>query len=182
MRCAKIRKDRTAAREMPPSDQAASTVEYQNAHAAEYCEEMGLPPETRRYPHSSNTDGIYGMHSLIFFRREESQNGAARCCCLGREVWIPSHSARPRIAWATKLSRKRVPNSKLAPLADATVRASVKLMPAAATAISAKRIIQPRIFCSSPYGHNSGHALSHPSPKHMYYQNVFDFTFTHTTL
>jgi hypothetical protein len=49
MRCAKIRKDRTAAREMPPSDQAASTVEYQNAHAAEYCEEMGLPPETRRY-------------------------------------------------------------------------------------------------------------------------------------
>ena len=181
MRCAKIRKDRAAAREMPPSDQAASTVEYQNAHAAEYCEEMGLPPETRRYPHSSNTDGVYGMHTLIFFRREESQNGAARCCCLEREVWIPSHSARPRIAWATKLSRKRVPNRKLAPLAD-TVRASVKLMPAAATAIIAKRIIQPRIFCSSPYGHSSGHGLSHPSPEHMYYQNVFGFTFTHTTL
>jgi hypothetical protein len=64
MRCAKIRKDRTAARrEMPPSDQAASTVEYQNAHAAEYCEKMGSPPETRRYPQSSNTDGVYGMHN-----------------------------------------------------------------------------------------------------------------------
>jgi len=87
--------------------------------------------------------------SLIVLGREEGQNSSIRSFFSGKEMEIPNHSARPRIAWATKLRKKRVPNKTLAPLADMTVGASVKLIPAAATVISAKSIIQPRIFCSS---------------------------------
>src|SRR5579863_1626198 len=92
------------------------------------------------------------LRGVIFFGREEGEYGAVRCFLSEREMKAPNHSARPRIAWATKLTRKRAPKRTLAPLADATVGAPVKLMPAAATVISAKSIIQPRIFCSLGYG------------------------------
>jgi len=89
---------------------------------------------------------------------------------------IPTHSARPRIAWATKLSRKRVPKRTLAPLADTTVGASVKLIPAAATVISAKSIIQPRIFYSWRYGPTWTYALPPPSYMHACCQSLFSFS------
>jgi hypothetical protein len=54
-----------------------------------------------------------------------------------------------------------VPNRTLAPLAETTVDVSVKLMPAAATVISAKSIIQPRIVCSSKYGDTETYGLPH---------------------
>jgi hypothetical protein len=92
------------------------------------------------------------FRGLIFLRREEGQNSSIRCFLSERVMESPNHSARPRIAWATKLSTKSVPNRTLAPLADATVDVSLKVMPAAATVISAKSIIQPRIFCSSVNG------------------------------
>jgi hypothetical protein len=103
-------------------------------------------------PHTANSRGVRhaaNFRSLIFLGREEGQDSSIRCFLSERAMESPNHSARPRIAWATKLSTKRAPNRTLAPLADATVGVSLKLMPAAATAISAKSIIQPRIFCSS---------------------------------
>src|SRR5579864_4334371 len=111
--------------------------------------------------HSHAQRRALNLLGLILFRREKGQNCAARCGCSKGEVKGSNHSGRPRMAWATRLSRKRAPNSTLALLADATL-GSVKLMPAAATVIKAKRIIQPRIFRSSASARGYGHALSHP--------------------
>src|SRR3954466_4391915 len=65
----------------------------------------------------------------------------------------PDHSAGPRSTWVAKLSRNRVLNKIAAPFADCMAETSVRVIPPAATAITAKRIIQPRMFGSSTQAH-----------------------------
>src|SRR5438477_7621384 len=91
------------------------------------------------------------LRGLNLFGGEKSQNGASRSFCSGEEMGDPNHSDRPRIRCASKQMRKRVPKRMLPTLADVTVFVSVRPIPAAATAISAKSIIHPRIFSSSEY-------------------------------